>query len=352
MAAVAATFAAGGAYAGDAALAGTVTSVAGKGAQGYSSGGFSGDGGPALEAGISNPKALVADAAGNVYFIDYFNRCVRKIDFSANPPTITSIAGGGSDAFAEGVPAKKIKLSIPEDIAVDKAGNFYIADTAAKVILKVKAGDGTISRLAGNYSRWQVKDGVPALDSSLKNPVGVAVDGAGNVFIADEQAHAVRKVDAASGMITTVAGNGSIYGPFKDKVAATTTSTPLPRALAVDAAGNIYLIDIAGPRCRLRMVEAVTGVIRTLKVLAMDITHITADPDGNIYMTGGNRIYRYSRADGSVSPVAGTGNAGFSGDGGPALSAEFSAPHGTAVSGDSLFIADTVNNRIRRVMLK
>ncbi|MGA2193152.1 MAG: hypothetical protein ABSG42_07245, partial [Nitrospirota bacterium] len=332
---------------------GTIETIAGKGRLGYQNGGFSGDGGPAIDACISGPKGVSVDKAGNIYFIDYFNLRIRKIDVSKEPPVITSVAGGGNDSFVEGVPATSVRLVFPEDLALDGKGNVYIAEPGARVVLKIDAKNGTISRAAGNYSRWQVGDGVPAVNSSLRNPIGIAVDDSGNLYIADEHAHRIRRVDAATGIMTTVAGNGSSYGPFKDGAPATKTAVPFPRDLAIDRAGNIFLLDMAGVRVRIREVYAATGIIRTLCYVPRDVYSIRIAPDGLLYITGGDRLYSVDPAKKTVTCVAGSGKKGFSGDGGPASAASFDTPHGVAVNaGGCIYIADTDNNRIRKITPK
>ena len=329
----------------------TIGTLAGRCGPGFEAGGFEGDGGPAKDALLSNPKGMAVYGSG-LYFIDYGNRRVRKISMDTDPPVISTVAGGGDGTFTEGMQAREVRLSLPEAIAVDAHGNIYIAEAGAKVVLRVDAKDGGVSRVAGNYSRWQVKEGARAVSSSLRNPVGIAVDGAGNLYIADEHGHCIRKVDATTGTMTTVAGNGSPYGPFKDKYPAAKTSVPFPKGVAVDPEGSIYLLDVAGSRVRVRKVDKGTGLISTLGSVRQEANSISWDGRDGLLITGGNRVYRVDAGTGRTETVAGTGARGCSGDGGPAVGASLDEPHGAATDGSgSLYISDTGNNRIRKVVL-
>ncbi|HLB25426.1 MAG TPA: hypothetical protein VJM83_03755, partial [Nitrospirota bacterium] len=163
---------------------------------------------------------------------------------------------------------------------------------------------------------------------------------------------AVKRVDAVTGIISTIAGNGSSYGPFRDGVDATRTSILFPKDVAVDGSGNVYVIELAGARSRLRKVDARTGKISTIKGSPSDAAEVSAAPDGSLCVTGADRVYRVDPGTGKVAVIAGNGKKGYSGDGGPAAGAALGSPHGAVSDGINLYIADTENNRIRRVRLK
>ena len=223
--------------------AGTITTVAGSGVFG-----FSGDGGAATAAGV-NPYRIAVDAAGNLYIADQGNHRIRRVDAAG---TITTVAGSGAFGFSgDGGAATAARLFNPSGVAVDATGNLYIADTNNQRIRKVHAG-GTITTVAGNGTLGFSGDGGVATAARLANPFGVAVDAAGNLYVADTSNRRIRKVDAA-GMITTVAGNGSL-GFSGDGGSATTASLGGPSDVAVDAAGNLYIAD-RGNR-RIRQVDA------------------------------------------------------------------------------------------------
>ena len=179
--------------------AGTITTVAGTGSYG-----FSGDGGPAVNAQLEGPRGVAADRSGNIYIADTYNHRVRKVDAAG---TITTVAGTGSRGYSgDGGPAVNARLRYPCGVAVDGSGNLYIVDTDNHRVRKVDAA-GTITTVAGSESSGFSGDGGPAVSARLQYPRGVAVDGVGSLYIADTRNHRIRKVDAA-GIITTVAGSG------------------------------------------------------------------------------------------------------------------------------------------------
>ncbi len=276
--------------------AGIISTIAGNGKQG-----FNGDGGPATSASLYEPSGVAVDPAGNVYIADAGNLRIRKVDTAG---TITTIAGNGKEGFSgDGGPAPSAELTFPVEVAVDPAGNVYIADEGSNRIRKVNTA-GTISTIAGNGKDGFNGDGGPATSASLNDPRGVAVDAAGNVYISDRGNNRIRKVDTA-GIISTIAGNDK-EGFSGDGGLAISASLSAPREVAVDAAGNVYISD-----------------------------------------AGNFRIRKVNPA-GVISTVAGRGTPGFTGDGGPASSAQL-VPRGVAVGVQAdLYIADG-SLRIRRV---
>jgi sugar lactone lactonase YvrE len=331
----------------------TIMTVAGNGAYGYS-----GDAGPATAAQVYDPWGVAVDSAGNVYIADQLNNRVRKL---AADGTISTLAGKGSAGYSgDGGAASSAELYHPCGVAVDSAGNVYIADTANEVVRKVTTG-GTISTVAGMaHTAAYAGDGGAATSASLNKPTGVALDAAGNLYIADSFNHCIRMV-ATSGTITTVAGN-SFSGSEGDGGPATSASLNTPQGVAVDGAGNLYIADTANSLVRK---VAPDGTITTLagQILngysgdggpaasAMLNRPKTVLPDaaGSLYIadTFNSRI-RVVTPDGTITTVAGNGIFGDWGDGGPATSAQLRFPSGLALdAAGNLYVADTQNNRVR-----
>ena len=331
--------------------------------------GDDGDGGPATGAQLSSPLGVAVDGAGNLYIADWLNHRIRKVDAAG---VISTVAGDGTEGFGgDGGPAVAAQLYRPEGVAVDGAGNLYIADSSNNRIRKVDAGE-VISTVAGDGTYGYGGDGGPAVAAQLRGPSGVAVDGAGNLYIADEFNHRIRKVDAA-GVISTVAGDGTrgygFGGYGGDGGPATAAQLSSPEGVAADGAGNLYIADRFNHR--IRKVDA-GGVISTVAgdgtrgyggdggpAVAAQLrgpSGVAVDGAGNLYIADyfNNRIRKVDAA-GVISTVAGSGEGGFGfggygGDGGPATAAQLSSPEGVAVDGyDNLYIADTDNNRIRKV---
>ncbi len=271
---------------------------------GSATSGFAGDGGAATSAAVNNPLDVAPDASGNVYIADTFNERIRKVDTSGN---ISTIAGTGvQSSTGDGGPAASATLSRPDKLTVDSAGNIYIGDSGANNVRKIDAS-GIISTIAG-LGPTAVGDGGAASSASLNLPSGAAADAAGNIYIADATNNRIRKIDASTGNISTIAGTGTA-GNTGDGAAATSATLSLPRGVALDSDGNVYIAD-----------------------------------------AGNNRIRKVTVSTGNIAALAGTGTAGFTGDGGAATSATLSSPEAVAVdsSGD-VYIADSTNNRIRKV---
>ncbi len=339
---------------------GIINTVAGSGTYGYS-----GDNGQATSAALGVIYSGVAfDAVGNIYIADSGNNRIRKV--TASTGIITTVAGNGTSGYSgDGGQATSAMLSGPEGLALDSAGNIYIADTGNNRIRKVTASTGIITTVAGNGASGYSGDGGQATSASLYYPYSVAFDAAGNLYIADEQNHRIRKVTASTGVITTVAGNGTA-GYSGDGGQATSAELNFRWGLALDSAGNLYIADCMNNR--IRKVTASTGIITTMagngtagysgdggQATSAELYYpagLALDSAGNLYIADdtNNRIRRVTASAGIITTVAGNGTAGYSGDGGQATSAELYYPSGLALdSAGNIYIADTMNHRIRVV---
>lgn len=288
---------------------------------------------PATSATLFLPASVALDGQGNLYIADSKNNRIRMVcagttttiagtscTTANNMYTIAGLSGTGSYAGDGLVAATNsgVTLDLPTGVAIDGAGNLYIADRANNVIRKITAATGVISTVAGNHSAGYSGDGFAATSASLNAPEGVAVDMQGNLFIADRDNNAVREVNT-SGVITTVAGTG-IAGSSGDNGAAINARLSAPYAVALDTTGNLYIADTGNDRVR-----AICGA-------------------------PGNTIFGVACTAGNIQTVAGNGSAGFLGDGGLATSAELNSPSGVAVDpAGNIYISDTQNYRIRKV---
>ncbi len=283
------------------AATGFISTVAGTGTSG-----FSGDGAAATAAQLNSPHGVAVDASGNLFIADTYNQRIRKVD--AVTKNISTVAGNGTAGFGgDGAAATAAQLNWPDDVAVDASGNLFIADTDNRRIRKVGT-DGNISTVAGTGRSGFSGDGAAATAAQLYRPYGVALDASDNLYIADTYNNRIRKVDAATGNISTVAGDGT-SGFSGDDGPAVQAQLSRPYGVALDSSGNLFIADRSNTL--VRKVDAATGFIST---------------------------------------VAGDGTSGFGGDGGAATAARLSWPEDVAVDASgNLFIADTSNNRIRKV---
>lgn len=322
------------------------------------------EGYPATNAEICTPANIATDVAGNVYIADYDNHRIQEINTSTG--VITTVAGNGVPGYGaamigDGGPATNAHLFFPNSMTVDNAGNMYIIDLGNNRIRKVSTA-GIITTFAGTDTAGYNADNIPATNAWLNSPSGIAVDNAGNVYIADQRNQRIRKVDNA-GIITTFAGTGA--ATFSgDGGPATAAALQYPADVASDGKGNIFIADIANDR--IRKVDG-SGIITT--VAGNGITGFSgdggpatsarifypnglkADSLGNIYIVdGNNQRIRIVNSAGIINSVAGNGIAGFSGDGGPATSAMLNGPSGVAFDyNGNVYIADGSNFRVRKV---
>ena len=330
----------------------TIRTVAGTG-----TGGFSGDGGLAISAQLLTPHDAAADAAGNLYVADSFNNRIRKVDAAGG---IVTVAGSGESGYGgDGGPAIQAQFAQPVGVALDAAGNLYIADWGNNRVRKVDAA-GNISTVAGTGESGYGGDGGPVIQAQLSRPYGAALDAAGNLYIADWGNNRIRKVDAA-GNISTVAGTGE-SGYSGDGGPAAQAQLAQPYGLTADAAGNLYITDSFNNR--IRKVDA-AGVISTvagsgepgyggdggpaLQAQLAGPVGAAMDAAGNLYVAdGNNQRIRMVDAAGVISTVAGNGESGYGGDGGAALRAQLAQPRGLAAdAAGNLYAADSGNHRIR-----
>ena len=377
---------------------GIISTAAGNGTAGYA-----GDGGTAASAELYSPSGAAVDATGNVYIADFWNNVVRKV--STTTGTISTVAGNGYGAglgyggySGDGGSATSAELYHPNDVAVDLAGNLYIADSQnsrirvvnmqsnAITIVGVTIQPGYIATVAGNGTQGYSGNNGPATAAELFEPNSVAVDYAGNVFIADTENSVIRMVSAGlpspfvpytptNGYIYTVAGNGT-PGSSGNGGLANSAELRGPSGVSVDTMGNLYIADTSNSS--VRVVSALTNANRTQDYIynvagigfpgysgdggpatSAELNWpegLATDGAGNVYIadSNNNRIREVNTATGIITTVAGDGIEGYSGDNGSAKSAELNDPYGVAVSPSTgiYYVADPGNERLREVNIQ
>jgi hypothetical protein len=336
---------------------GIMYSVAGTGERGYS-----GDGGPATAATLSEPFMCVFDARGNLYEAEAMNHCIRRIDAATG--VITTVAGTGQEGYSgDGGPAVEATLNQPYSLDIDAAGNLYIVDRLNAVIRKVDAATGVMTTIAGTGEPGYRGDGGPGTQAQLKEPNDCFLDGRGGLLIADVQDQRIRRLDLATGIITTFAGSGE-GARTGDGRPATQAGIFGARAVCMDRLGNTYICERGGNG--LRKVD-VDGIITTFAGTgergysgdggpALAATWgapkaLRCDARGNVVVvdTENHAIRRIDATTGIVTTVAG-GRLGGGGDHGPATAAGLDRPHGCCLDAQgNLYIADSNNHRVRAV---
>jgi hypothetical protein len=325
------------------------------------------DGDLATKADLDLPSGVTFDGAGNMYIADSAHNRVRMV--TASTGVITTIVGNGNPAYTgDNGPAAKATVNTPSGITIDGAGNLYIADTNNNVIRMISAATGKITTVAGNHHPGSIGDKGPATSAELNAPWGVTIDSVGNLYIADTLNHEIRKVDASTGIITTVAGTGFTNpdgsgGYSGDNGQAVDAELNYPHAVAFDSSGNMYIPDSANNRIR---EVNIAGVITTFAgtgaqgfsgddALATNAelyspSAVAIDPADNLYIgdTQNNRVRKVSSLTGDINTIAGNGIGKFTGDNGPATKAGIYGPYGLYLDGlGNLFIADYFDHRIR-----
>lgn len=259
---------------------------------------------------VNNPYGIVANADGDLVFCEVDTGLTRSLSLAQG--RITTLAGNGDKAYAgDGQPALAASFSAPHEICFDRAGHLFIVERDAHVVRRIDASSGLVSTFAGTGEPGFSGDDGPAHMAQLRQPHSIAFDANGNLLICDIGNQRVRQVERDTGLISTLSGTGE-----RD---------------ATPDAGPLRGTTLRGPRS------------------------IATDPEGNAYLVlrEGNAVYRLAMREGTLSRIAGTGESGYSGDGGQALQARFNGPKGIAYSAadQSLYIVDTENHVIRRVAL-
>jgi streptogramin lyase len=345
------------------AAAGKIETLAGTGKAGYT-----GDNGPARTAQFNQPFQCDFDAQGNLYIVEAFNHCVRKIDLKTG--IITTVAGTGQKGYSgDGGAATKATLNDPHSLIIDQDGNIFIADRQNAAIRRVDGKTGRITTVAGTGKKGNTGDGGPATAAGLLEPDDCCLDGKGGLLIADVSDWKIRRVDLKTGTITTFAGTGKPSGKVDrsrigDGGPATKAIIVGARAVCADGKGNVYICEREGNA--VRKVDS-QGLITTFAGTgargyggdggpARTATFngpkaVRCDAQGNVFLadTENHAIRRIDVQTGIVTTVAG-GHKGADGEGGDAARAGLDRPHGCIVARDgTLYIADSHNHRVLRV---
>jgi streptogramin lyase len=282
----------------------SIATFAGNGQQG-----FSGDGGQATAAQIDNPFGVVRGPDGALWICEYTGQRIRKVNADG---TIHTMAGSSKKGYTgDGGPALEATFNLPHEIRFDKDGNYYIADMSNHAIRRVDAKSGIITTFAGTGTAGYSGDGGPASKAQLKQPHSIQFGADGNLYICDIGNHVIRKVDVKTGTISTFAGTGK---PGVTPDGAPIEGTPLkgPRSLDVDKDGNLWLATREG-----------------------------------------NQVFKIDVKAGRYHHIAGTGKAGFNGNGGPAKLADLKGPKGIAIDAEgNAWLADTESHSVRMVNAK
>ena len=338
-------------------LPGMIQTIAGTSEKGYA-----GDGGPARNALLNEPFMCAFDTQGNLYVAEAMNHCVRRIDYRTG--VISTVAGIGTPGYAgDGGPATRATLNQPYSLQIDSRGDIYIVDRLNAVIRKVEATTGLITTVAGTGEPGSSGDGGPGLRAQLREPNDCFLDGRSGLLIADIQDQRIRRLDLTTGIITTFAGNGD-KARAGDGRTATAASILGARAVCMDQRGNTYICEREGNG--IRKVDT-SGIMSTIAGTgergysgdggpARTATWgapkaIRCDQHGNLLVvdTENHAIRRIAAMTDIVTTIAG-GHRGGEGDGGTAIAAGLDRPHGCDVDTHGrIYIADSNNHRVRIV---
>lgn len=336
---------------------------------GYGPAGFDGDGGPGPFARLWTPMGVALDSAGNVYIADYNNRRIRKVD--ATTGVISTIAGtGASGTLGDWGPASAAQLIGPRGIAISAQDDIFISDSKydgvvdSRRIRKITSSSGIITTVAGVGPFGYNGDNISATVANLGDPSGLALSPSGDIYFADSGNYRIRKVSAATGLITTVAGNG-ISGYNGDNISATAAQLSYPFGVALDGDGILYVGD--SNNYRVRKIDTSSGVISTVAgtgsagyngdgISATSATlssprGVALDHAGNLLIAAGNRIRQVNRVNGKIVSVAGDGTSVGLGNPGMATKVGLSQPYAVATaSGGRFYLVDLGDNRVRVVL--
>ncbi len=323
-----------------------------------------GDGLPAVQARLFAPSGIVLDREGNLFFSERSAYRVRRVD--ARTGTITTIAGNGERGYSgDGGPARAAKLNQLGGLAIDSAGDLYIGDLWNHRIRKVDLPSGIITTAVGNGTAGFAGDGGPATQASINGPFDIAFDAQSNLYFTDTENHRIRRVDARTQVISTVAGDGR-WGFDGDGGPARAASFSRPHCVMIARSGDIIVCDSFD--FRIRRIDATTGLVSTIagngyygsggdggQATDASITWVgdfKFDRDGNLFFTdiANHRVRKIDLRTGTITAVAGTGRRGFAGDGGPAALGSFDLPDGLVIdTAGNLLITDHWNGRVRRI---
>ncbi len=331
---------------------------------GNNTAGFSGDAGAATSAQLNFPFGVAVDTAGNLYIADQLNNRIRKVTTSG---TISTVAGNGTAGYTgDGAAATSAELTSPTGIAIDKAGNLYIADSGNNVIRKVTSA-GTISTIAGSFTlgAGYAGDGAAATSAQLNSPSQLAVDSAGNLYIADTYNNIIRKLTTDGNINTIIGNNAAVSGSIGDGGAGVNARLNNPTGVAVDSLGNVYVADTNNNRVRKLTTDGIINTVAGTSVggfagdggiaTSAKLTEpkgIALDSANNIYIADADnsRIRVVSALSGYIASIAGNGSIGYGGDGGLGLAGSLYFPSCVTVDGSgNVYFADNQNNVVRKL---
>jgi sugar lactone lactonase YvrE len=311
---------------------------------------------------LENPSGIAVDKNGNIYIAERRANRIRKVDQKG---LITTLVGTGNRGYnGDGIRSSTADIAVPETLLIDGTGSLIFCDRSNSRVRKVDLESGMITTIAGTGKAGFSGDGGPATTAEISFPYGLAVDASDNLYIADTDNHCIRKVNAKSGIITTVAGTGA-QGFSGDGGPAAKATFYRPHVVTIDPEGSLIIGDSFNQR--IRRVDTKTGVIQTIAGtgeqrhagdggLAMDASFVffgalLFDSDGDLYMSGGDhRIRKISATTQQISTIAGTGNPGNNGYGSIAPEFQFNGPYGmTMDENSSLYVVDSGNGRVVKI---
>lgn len=324
--------------------------------------GFSGDNGVATAATLDTPAGVAVDGLGNVLIADQMNHRIRYVDMQTG--LITTVAGTGVQSFNGDLTAMNTNLNAPIGLAVDASGNWVLVDSGNQRLRRADTQTTLVSTLAGTGVGGFNNDG-PIMTTQLNGPAGVAVESTGTLLVADTLNHRVRRVDLQTGLVTTVAGTGTA-GFNGDNIQAVAANLNMPIGVAIDVSGNVFIADSLNQR--VRRVDALTGTITTVAGTGIpgfngdnqDATlaqlsfpfGVAVDVIGNVLIADSfnHRVRFVNVQTGEISTIIGTGSPVFNGDNQPAAAAHINAPFGlTADASGNILFTEASGMRVRRI---